>query len=308
MATTTRIEKLTPEQEARLPEFRDKWLAIGLATGPADRVAAEKACKMAYEVAKLAPPKTIYWADSPFQGLVMAAALSLNMDPNQALIAAKTGLPDNLKEATREQLSHVFYGQHTASWLSYMDYFGEVCGLECTDSLHPLMELAQQASWCWFFDKAAVVTERPNELHRDEMGRLHNPNGPAIRYGDDAMYFWRGTSVPAEWITDKESVDPSIALTWPNIEQRRALAEIIGWARILDTLKPTIIDEDEDPEIGTLLAVDIPDSPNTRFLKVVCGTKRTFVLPVPSTMETALQANAWTYGLKASELKLEYRT
>ena len=31
------IETLTAEQEAQLPEYRDKWLDIGLSTEPSDR-------------------------------------------------------------------------------------------------------------------------------------------------------------------------------------------------------------------------------------------------------------------------------
>ncbi len=46
-----RIEKLTQEQEARFPEFVDKWLKIGLCTEPANRVEAEKGINMAYEIA-----------------------------------------------------------------------------------------------------------------------------------------------------------------------------------------------------------------------------------------------------------------
>ena len=36
-----RLSSLTPDQEARLPAIRDKWIAIGLSTAPADRVRAE---------------------------------------------------------------------------------------------------------------------------------------------------------------------------------------------------------------------------------------------------------------------------
>lgn len=90
--------------------------------------------------------------------------------------------------------------------------------------------------------------------------------------------------------------------------QRRAAAEILGWARILEELQPTVIDRNADPEIGTLLRCDLPDSPGEQFLRVKCGTQREFVLPVPPDVRTAQEANAWTYGLKGDEYKLEART
>jgi len=42
---------------------------------------------------------------------------------------------------------------------------------------------------------------------------------------------------------------------------------------------------------------------------VRCGTGRTFALPVPPDMKTAIQANAWTYGLDPKDIfNLEVRT
>jgi hypothetical protein len=69
------IEKLTEEQEKLLPTYRDKWMAIGLSTEPADHTAAEKACREAYIVAGLEPPKKIIWADSPLSGAIVAKIL-----------------------------------------------------------------------------------------------------------------------------------------------------------------------------------------------------------------------------------------
>ncbi len=165
------------------------------------------------------------------------------------------------------------------------------------------------------------------EAHFDDRDNLHFETGPALRWGDSvAEYWWHGTEVKKEWIEDKNSVDPRLALTWENIEQRRALCEIIGWDRVLSTLKPRTINEDPNPQIGTLLEVDLPESGVERFIKVECGTGRSFVLPVPAfvdkegrateanrrgavALDTALKANAWTYNLTPDVLlALKVRT
>lgn len=41
--TVTRVDRLTPEQESRFGEWRDKWISIGLCTEPADRETFERA-------------------------------------------------------------------------------------------------------------------------------------------------------------------------------------------------------------------------------------------------------------------------
>jgi hypothetical protein len=93
-------------------------------------------------------------------------------------------------------------------------------------------------------------------------------------------------------------------MTHPQIEQRRAAAEIIGWSRVLNAMSARVINRDGDPQIGTLLEVDLPDAPKSRFLRVRCGTGRDFCLPVPREIDTALAANAWTYGVEADRMNL----
>lgn len=63
-----------------------------------------------------------------------------------------------------------------------------------------------------------------------------------------------------------------------------------------------VINIDPDPEIGELFEVDDHwmrrvSQPQQRFLRVTCGTGRKFVLSVPPWVETALEAQAWTWGL-----------
>jgi len=43
-----KIDKLTPEQEAMLPVYRDKWIAIGMSTERIDPTRATEAVKLLY--------------------------------------------------------------------------------------------------------------------------------------------------------------------------------------------------------------------------------------------------------------------
>ncbi|MES2055779.1 MAG: hypothetical protein V4564_07575, partial [Pseudomonadota bacterium] len=203
------------------------------------------------------------------------------------------------------------YGSHDASWLAFYDFFRQQCGLAAqTDKLSGLTELAHSAGWAIPHQHICWVSERHCVVKQDKNRRIHCENGPAISYPDGwSVYAWHGTRIPAEWIENKASLTPQIALAQANVEQRRAACEILGWATILKQLGAKTIDRDEDPEIGELIEVDLPDAGKERFIRVLCGTRREFAIPVPSTTKTALEGNAWTYDIPASLLSTkEFRT
>ena len=189
-----------------------------------------------------------------------------------------------------------------AGFTSFATFFRDVCGWGDVKILERLAineSLVKSCGWTWWHQNVLAISDRPKAINRDAENRLHCENGPSIEYRDGwALYHWHGVSIPKEWVTGKK---PSAkeALTWQNIEQRRAACEIVGWDNVLSELDAQVIDADGDPEIGTLLEADIPDSGKERFLQVRCGTGRNFVLPVPRNVSTAIEASAWTYGLEA---------
>ena len=75
----------------------------------------------------------------------------------------------------------------------------------------------------------------------------------------------------------------------------------------MDEVGAEVIDVDPDPQIGQLLQVDHPQIGRERFLRVLCGTGRLFVIPVPPTVQTALEANAWSYQIPANLLLAKER-
>jgi len=208
--------------------------------------------------------------------------------------------------------SEAYWGQHEAAWFAFYT-FGERIGVkypeDASSTLKLWGELVQSCGWWMPYDGLCVMCERQSFVSFDERARLHNQTRAALEFADGyRLFVWHGTAVPENWITAPDKLDPKTALTWENIEQRRAAAEIIGWKRVLEQLQPTTINKDKDPEIGELIEVVLPDAGEARFLKVRCGTGRDFVLSVPREMKTAREANAWTYDLKPKEYKLEART
>ena len=160
----------------------------------------------------------------------------------------------------------------------------------------------------WVHEKFCIVSDFPETLKVDDQNRAHCEDGPSHRWRDGwEIYHWHGVRVPAEWIKDKKQLTAQIALCQDNAELRRAACEIVGWDNVLDQLGQRVVNADSDPEVGTLVEVTIEGN-KERFIRVQCGTGRAFALPVPPDMETALQANAWTYGLDPFEYNPEIRT
>lgn len=290
-----KIESLTAAQELKRQEYHRDWLAVGRGTSPSAELeaSAERAIKRFYSLTDRAEPEVV-WMDSP------SACC-------RAIAPLRGKRPEDV-------VSESFWAQHDVGWLAFY-LFGERelgvdYGAAQSEKLSLWADIARGCQQWWPYDRVVYIARQAIGLSLDAEGRLHNETGPALRYRDGyAEYARRGTIVPAEWILNPSAVDPALALTWPNIEQRRALAEILGWARVIEQLKPTVVDADPDPEIGTLLRVDLPGSPGEQFLRVQCGTKREFVLPVPPDVRTALAANAWTYNVDTKTLKqLEGRT
>jgi hypothetical protein len=68
--------QLTEAQETAAAAVEDQWLAAGLATGPANRLAAEEGVALAYRSAGLPPPRQTFWLGSPRAGAVAAALIA----------------------------------------------------------------------------------------------------------------------------------------------------------------------------------------------------------------------------------------
>ena len=325
-----KIEKLTAAQTTKMAEYAKRWTEIGLSTQPADRPRAERAIVEMYRAAGLPAPK-IVWCGSPMsQGLTRAIVIDKKLmgeignsvgdsvwdsvgDSVRASVwdSVRASVWDSVWDSVRASVRASVYGQHDANWLAFYKFFRDECGLkDQTEKVSGLTELCESAGWALPHQKICWVSERHCVVTRDDRGRLHSLTGPALLYPDGwGVYAVHGTRIPETWITAPSTLTPKVALTWPNVEQRRAACEILGWENILRELKAKSINKDEDPMIGELVEVNLPDIGKERFLRVLCGTGRRFALPVPPNMKTALEANSWTYGVDTQVLKaLEART
>ena len=340
----TCMERLPPDVEARLPAIKDEWLGYGLSTEPADRPQAEAAVRRAYEAAGLAPPAVVIWLDSPLAGC-MGATLGDQVrdqvwdqvwdqvraqvrDQVRDQVGAQVGaqvwaqvrdqVGDQVGAQARDQVwaqvgdqaYQCGYGQHDAGWLVFYDVF-RAAGLS-TERLAGLMDLARSCGWWWPFRSAVILTERPSVLRRDAAGRLHCEDGPAMRYPDGwSIYAWHGLRVPEQVIMRPESLTVADVRDERNAELRRVMLTRYGEARYLDDIGAMVVHEDAT---GRLIRAPMPGDEDLVMVRVVNatpepdGTRKTYTLRVPPTVQSAHEAVAWTFGLRPEEYQPEVET
>lgn len=281
------ITSLTAEQEKQIPAHVKKWIDIGLSTDSIDVEKSLEALRKLYDVIGVQFPDQYEIYRSPFE--VITA------------LQAKYGITVSASDFS--------FGVHDASWLAYYDFFHTVCGLEHDHQMDPLVQLATHCGWVLTFNELVVLTEKPVSIHMDAQNRTHCEDDFAIKFRDGTgVAIWHGLRIPSEWIFHKEDMKAEEIVRWSNVEQRRAGCEIMGWSKILDALNSKVIDTDDDPTIGMLVEVDLPDSGKERFLVAMDpNVEKQVCLPVPPSVRTALEANSWTYGIDAYEFKPDLR-
>ncbi|MFD8618660.1 DUF6745 domain-containing protein [Streptomyces sp. NPDC059513] len=318
----------------------NSWRDVAAATGAADRAAAEEGARRAYRTAGLAEPERIVWAGSPRAAVeavekltdagrsvreevrtrpwaeerrrmydelgpagwsALWSATGAQLWETTAALAERirSGVVADLAPRPEDEggvrlvLLDAVLGQHDAAWLAAFDGRG--------DRLTGLAEVARNAGWWWPYEKAVVISERPEVLHRDEAGRLDHGAGPALAYPDGfALYAWRGMPVPAAFLAELASLTPQRIREEENAELRRVMLEFYGYDRYLTESGAEPVHRDET---GILWRIALEGDEDVVMVEVVNstpepdGTHRTYWLRVPPTTRTAKDGVAWTFGL-----------
>ena len=245
------IKKLTPEQEAKIPEFREEFRKIGLSTEPCDRPKAEHFIRESYKYLKMKQPDQIFWFDSPKAGADFIAK------------------ENNLNDQQRKDLfSSASAGSFEAYWVSSYAYMCRVLPVKHDNLIDIVEGIIRNVGWYWTFEKAVICTERPAEIHFNHHRRLHKDLGAAILYRDGfRVYRLNGVAVPEKFILAKpEDINPAEVMRQTNVEIRRELFKKVGLDRMLSEMKAKIL---HDKDGYQLLELDIGDGTKGRYLKMI---------------------------------------
>ena len=232
----------------------------------------------------------------------------------------RSNLTDNLRSNLRSKLElnyeYSCYGS-MEYWVGWYDTMWK-CGVDLPQNLQEFLEASSDLSetGLWIpFKNIVFMSERPTEIHLDQQGRLHNPEGPALLYADGyALFSFHGVTIPKEIVEHPEAITVEAIMEEENAEVRRIMCEIMGWDRYVTESGLQLIDECDDPANAphTLRLFDTPQQvfnvPVRLLLMTNATPKPTGIVPrygitVPVEINSALEAAAWMADVSAEQYR-----
>lgn len=333
---------LTPEEEAKIPEYANKWRAIALDCQPANRALSEAAIYEICEANGKAKPKHFLWVLSPTElidsycimraewerlkrpaitGKVwedLTATWRTFQQTKEAPREIRPVLERDLQKFVKDAQDAVLFGQHDAHWLAFFDYFRNVLGYtKETESRLGFMEHARHGGWFILCDEVCICAERWMQLALDDRGRLHNDVGPAIEYRDgQKQYYVQGIHLSAEvaeaLIIDTKKLTIKMVDAERNAEIKRLMIERFGKDKYVHAKKAKLVDD--DPVHGKLWLCNSGRDDAVAYLEVKDstiypdGTQRDYFLMVSPRHRDSASARAATFRMSKEEFVLAMET
>jgi hypothetical protein len=258
------LEKLTPEQEAKMASYRDEAIRVGMLTSR------EFNEKLVHELTD---------KHRVSRGLEKATNFLVYDSPFAAIKAIPSLTPSN-----------AIYGNQDSYWLYTYDFFRKECKIEGLDIIQHLYDLCSLMGWAWMSSDTTVVTKLPVDIRtlrkpaenvRGYLDVLHNYVGLALEYADGTgVYSINGTRIPAEYKHMMEAlpreVSASEVLGIANTEIRTELLKKIGIERAFDSLKKKSLDKKTIEVGGTyeLFSVTFPNDSVRIYLQGECPSNK----------------------------------
>lgn len=336
------ITQLTPEQEALIPVYLEKWRGIALFTEPIDHQKAAEAVKAAYRLIGKEEPKVIFH-DSPctaFNELWNKLGDKLwesqlrDLDELWKLLYKQLG--NQLNKNLWEELENQLYGQLDrpifqltyglseqldidningygcpevwAGNSSLIDFCISGLNCECDQRRWTVLNfLIENCGWIFPYEKVCYVCERPRILSFDNQQRLHAEGSPAIQFADGfSVYAYHGVRLPEKYgKVYQNQWQSEWLLSETNAELRRVLIQGIGYARICQELQAVELDSWQE---YTLLKInsDVDVEP-IYLLKMSCpSTGYIHALRVPPDVKSAREAITWVnWGINPEQFSVQ---
>jgi hypothetical protein len=188
-------------------------------------------------------------------------------------------------------------------WVSFYDFFAEIGVVKNSDFeqfksllLSGIYDMIQLDGFC-------IVSNLPTKILRDEAGRLHNLNGPAIEFKDGyAQYYIHGRAIDDDIFNRAVSgqLTREEFISEKNDEIRSAYFELLGSERLMTLLGAELIDScqivHKNGEVETIEYYRTKEKLNLyrdepyAWRKVICpSTGTTYFTPTNPRLKNAME-------------------
>lgn len=241
----TLITELTPEQEALIPVYQEKWKAIAFSTERIDRQKAAEAVKAIYQLEQVSSkePEMLFF-DSPYGASSALDKLLANQEfktvGNQLVFQLQNQIASQLNDQFETQLNRRLisnfrqvvellstlvdrqipyrkrgnlsynipcYSPSSAVFLDlYLDFCCSVLNCACDREKWLVSQsLSKHCGWIYFFEDTCIICDRPSKILFDREGRIHGEGEPAIQFVDGFSVY----AYHGVWIPEKYGQIPS---------------------------------------------------------------------------------------------------
>lgn len=257
---SNKLDKLTPEQEALMPQYVKKWIDIGTSTDQCPEDMAADIVKDFRALIELDPDVPLVFANNPIESWVMCCLHEQGVPVDHLHSTMKVSfiragystdpMPDDPSEyqqkaANREyeipQASLPFNDISLCSTFSFYDYMLNVVGVKLDADLESNYKIWERTSNLWAIyplETLTVVCKKPLEVHLNENNVLHRDGGPALVFGgegDFKIFALNGVGVPEYLaVTPSHKIDLDLYTKEQNADVKAEFVRKVGVERFLD--------------------------------------------------------------------------
>lgn len=154
-----------------------------------------------------------------------------------------------------------------AGWNAFYDYFLRIRIIK-HEEFSKYRDWIKAGAWefLWFKDLCVVVC-RPSVVNKNQKGKLHCSNGPAVSWPSGQNYwFLNSIRVNEKIVLHPEKLTKEEIIGEKNVDVRREMLRQIGMDRFCALTNPKVLDKQGDYE---LLSIDLSDIlKDCRYLKM----------------------------------------
>jgi len=300
------IKDLTPEQQAKIPVYLERFRECGLSTVPCDKKKAEDAVRAAYTVQGKEQPKYVFWFTNPMKASLAMLAIEQDLvndvETQEEFDKFLTESESKIKKVA-DVVSSINFGSFSAYWIAFYCFIAQQLPVEKKDRADEVMEeIVKNCGAFYTTTNCIIFSEKPSEIHFNSEKRLHNFQGPALAYADGfELYYFNGIKVTKELAEKPVSLftkDDIVKET--NVDIRREVIRKIGNQKMVELLNYKVIDSKMIDDIFyELITFDIGDGRDRPHLKFPNATNLeiTHIEGVPPDVKTVEAALCFRNGL-----------